>query len=116
MHVSKATIQISNQKYTGNPVVITEQGQFVTGKVYIKIGKMKKTLVLGEDIEVVPESYAKNVNKGTAKVTFWGINEFGGTKTVSYKIGSRSISECWMGIYTRVTNLLYIGISCLCLQ
>lgn len=102
--ISKAVIQINNQAYTGNPVLITDQSQFKTGKVYIKIGKTTEVLTLGEDIEVVSDSYVKNINKGTAKVTFRGINEFGGTKTVSYKIGARSIGDFWKGIYTKVTN------------
>ncbi len=102
--ISKATIQISNQPYTGNPVRITEQGQFKEGKVYVKIGKEKRALILGQDIEVVPDSYVRNINKGTAKVTFRGINGFGGTKTVSYKIGVRSIADFWKGIFNRITK------------
>ena len=104
--ISKATIQISNQEYTGNPVLITKQSQFKTGRIYIKIDQTtKRVLTLGEDIEVVPGSYVKNVKKGTAKVTFRGINEFGGTKTVSYRIGSRSISDFWKGVYAKLEDL-----------
>ena len=102
--ISKATIQISSQTYTGEPVLITKQSQFSTGKVFIKLGGVKKELVLGEDIEVVPGSYIRNVNKGTAKVTFRGINDFGGTKTVSYKIGTRSITDVWQGIYAKMAG------------
>ncbi len=103
--ISRAVIQINNQAYTGRPVKITGQEQFKEGKVYIKIGKTSRVLTLGEDIEVVPDSYVKNINKGTAKVTFRGINEFGGTKTVSYKIGVRSIGDFWKGIVDKVTGL-----------
>ena len=103
--ISKATIQIQDQDYTGNPVLITEQSQFKMGKVYIKIGKETKELILGEDIQVVPGSYVKHVDKGTAKVTFRGINDFGGTKTVSYKIGARSIEEFWKGIQARMARM-----------
>ena len=56
-------------------------------------------------MEVVPGSYVKNVNKGTAKVTFRGINDFGGTKTVSFQIGKRSIEEFWQGIYAQMMEL-----------
>ena len=100
--ISKATIQICNQPYTGGPVTITEQAQFKEGKVYVKIGKEKRVLNLGQDIEVVSDSYLRNVNKGTAKVTFRGINDFGGTKTVTYKIGVRSITDFWQGIFNRI--------------
>lgn len=103
--ISKATIQIDNQDYTGKPILITEQSQFKEGKVFIKIGKEKKELILGEDIEVVPNSYVKNVNKGTAKVTFRGINDFGGTKTVTFKIGTRSINDFWHGIFAKLSEL-----------
>jgi secreted trypsin-like serine protease len=99
--ISKATIQIANQDYTGDPVTITEQSQFKEGKVYIKIGKDTQVLTLGKDIEVKPGSYVKNVNRGTAKVTFRGIGDFGGTKTVSFKIGARSLSDFWKGIFSK---------------
>ena len=67
---------------------------------YITVNKQKEYLVLGKDFEVVPGSYVKNINKGTAKVTFRGINEYGGSKTVSFKIGQRSIQEYWNGIFS----------------
>lgn len=89
--ISKATIEIQNQEYTGKKVLITEQDQFKANRVFIKIGTETKELILGKDIQVVPDSYEKNIEKGTAKVTFEGINEFGGTKTVSFKIGARPI-------------------------
>lgn len=103
-NISKATIRISNQSYTGSPVLINEQGQFEPGKVFIKIGNEKRELILGEDIEVVPDSYGKNVDRGTAKVTFRGINNFGGSKTVSFQIGTRSIDEIWKGIRVKVAQ------------
>lgn len=103
-NIDSATIQINNQPYTGEPVYITKQNQFKEGKVYIKINGKNKELILGEDMEVVPGSYVKNINKGTAKVTFRGINDFGGTKTVYYRIGSRPIENFFKGIYTKITG------------
>ncbi len=103
--ISKATIRIAPQEYTGEAVEITRQDQFVPNKVFIKTAEGNKELVLGRDIEVVEGSYVKNVNKGTAKVTFRGIGEYGGIKTVSYKIGSRSIMDVWAGIYSRMAEL-----------
>lgn len=103
--ISKATIRIAPQEYTGEAVEITRQDQFVPNKVFIKTAEGNKELVLGRDIEVVEGSYMKNVNKGTAKVTFRGIGEYGGIKTVSYKIGSRSIMDVWAGIYSRMAEL-----------
>ncbi len=104
--ISKATIKISNQEYTGQPVEITDQSQFMEGKVYLKVGSEKKVLTLGEDIEVMPDSYIKNINIGTAKVTFRGINEFGGEKTVGYKIGTRSIADFWKGVFNKLSELM----------
>ena len=63
--------------------------------MFIKRGKEKQVLTLGKDFEIVPGSYVKNINKGTAKVTFRGINGYGGTKTVSFKIAERSIADFW---------------------
>ena len=101
--ISKAVFKIANQEYTGSEILITDMSQF-TGtddarNAYITVNKQKEYLVLGEDFEVVPGSYVKNINKGTAKVTFQGIGEYGGTKTVSFKIGQRSIQEYWKGIF-----------------
>ena len=98
--ISKATLKIKPQEYNkGEAVTITSQDMF--DRAYI--GKNKTPLKLSTDggatgdFMVVPGSYAKNVNKGTAKVTFMGINGCTGTKTVSYKIGVRSIKGRWFG-------------------
>ena len=98
--ISKATIKINNQPYNkGKSISITDQSMF--SQAYI--GKNKSPLILstdgGEtgDFMVVPGSYSKNTNKGTAKVTFMGINGYTGTKTVSFSIGSRSLKDIWFG-------------------
>ncbi len=101
--ISKATFKIANQEYTGSEIHITDMSQFTETNglknAYITVNKQKEYLVLGEDFEVVPGSYVKNINKGTAKVTFRGINGYGGTKTVSFKIGQRSIQDYWNDIF-----------------
>ena len=100
--ISKAVFKIANQEYTGSEILITDMSQFTETNglknAYITVNKQKEYLVLGEHFEVVPGSYIKNINKGTAKVTFRGINEYGGTKTVSFKIGQRSIIDYWQGV------------------
>ena len=96
--ISKLTFKISNQEYTGSPVTIDE-GDITS----IKLGKKEQELVLGTDYEIV--SYSNNLNKGTAKVTFQGIGKYGGTKTVSFKIGQRSIVNYWNGIRSFFQNL-----------
>ncbi|MDO4193970.1 MAG: hypothetical protein Q4D24_11750 [Erysipelotrichaceae bacterium] len=101
--ISKATFKIANQEYTCDEIEITDMSQFTetngSKNAYITVNKQKEYLVLGEHFEVVPGSYVKNINKGTAKVTFKGINGYGGTKTVSFKIGQRNIQEYWKGIF-----------------
>ena len=96
--ISKLTFKIANQEYTGSPVTIDE-GDITS----IKLGKKVQELVFGTDYII--ESYSNNVNKGTAKVTFRGIGEYGGTRTVSFKIGQRSIVDYWNGIRKLFGNL-----------
>ena len=43
--------------------------------------------------------------KGTAKVTFRGKGDYGGEKTVSFKIGQRSIVDYWQGVKNFFSNL-----------
>lgn len=99
--IGKATIKIKDQKYDkGNPVMITSQEQIAQAYV----GKSKTPLTISTDggstgdYMAVPGSYVKNLNKGTAKVTFMGINGKTGTKTVSFKIGPRSLADCWRNV------------------
>ncbi|MBR2762047.1 MAG: hypothetical protein IKD66_12875 [Solobacterium sp.] len=35
------------------------------------------------------------MNKGTAKVTFIGMGDFTGTKTVSFKVNQRNVASNW---------------------
>ena len=99
--ISKAKIQLHPKQYTGKAVTITSNEDFKTRT--LKVGRENITLYLtdgtGENekqnIEVVKGSYINNVKKGTAKVTFRGINGYNGIKTVTFKIGQQSITD-WM--------------------
>ncbi|MGN1314887.1 MAG: hypothetical protein ACI4VG_07750, partial [Lachnospiraceae bacterium] len=100
--ISKATIKVKDQEYTGKEVLIVQKD---LATALLKNGKEIKNLYLenvGEsqkqNIQVV--SYEKNINKGTAKVTFEGIGEYGGTKTVTFKIGQRSITQWFNDMYS----------------
>ena len=115
--ISKATIKIVPQEYTGSPVLIDNNSQLQTA--ILKVDK-NKTLTLhlnpeeGDNpdttgyIEVI--DYQKNLNKGTAKVTFKGTGQLGGEKTVTFKINQRSIIKHWltekMDILSDLENLL----------
>lgn len=102
--ISKATIKLKDKDYTGAAVEITSQDDFVEGKVFLTIEKgNKKVLELGKDIEVVEGSYEKNIAKGTARVTFRGMEgtDFGGTRTVTFKIKPATIDSRW---WTKLTS------------
>ena len=92
--ISKATFAIEDQVYSGKAITITDQGQF-------KMSVINKTeaLVLGRDFEIVEGSYLNNVNKGTAKVTIHGIGDYGGYRTVSFKIVTRDAGAWWQRFF-----------------
>ena len=56
---------------------------------------INKTEELQFGTDFVVESYSNNFNKGSAKVTFRGIGDYGGSKTVSFKIIARDASAWW---------------------
>ncbi|MBR5579516.1 MAG: hypothetical protein IKW28_11045 [Lachnospiraceae bacterium] len=91
--ISKFTFKIKDQAYTGDGILLDETSDFTT----IQYKKQNIGLVLEEGteqtLEVVPGSYVKNINKGTAKVTLRGKGAYGGTKTVSFKIVERTIKD-----------------------
>lgn len=80
--ISKASISIKDQVYTGKPVEITKDDI-----LKIRIGS---TDLLKSDFEI--ESYSNNINKGTAKVVIKGAGNYGGRKTVSFKIVAKSMN------------------------
>ena len=61
-------------------------------------------LELGKDFIIL--SYKNNVNKGTASALLRGIGEYGGVKTVSFKIGQRSIVDYWNGVKSFFSKLM----------
>ena len=88
--ISKATFKIANKDYTGSEVELTAE-DITTAE--IKINKVVTKLELDTDYEIV--GYEKNINKGTAKVTFKGKGEFGGEKTVTFEINQRDADKNW---------------------
>ncbi len=79
--IKKATIL--NKVYTGEEIELTSS-DFIS--VLYGSGSDERSLEYGSDYEIVPGSYVDNIKTGTAKVTIRGINSFGGTRTVSFKI------------------------------
>ena len=76
--ISKAKVTIPVQTYTGDEIILQKD------KIKVTIGKeeLKPT-----DYEIT--GYQNNTKKGTAKVTLKGVGNYGGTKTVSFKINSK---------------------------
>ena len=84
---NKARVTIRQQIYTGKEII---PGQ---NDITVKIGS--ETLEYGKDYEIVPESLRNNVKKGTASVTIRGKGNYGGSKTVKFKIASKKLSWFW---------------------
>lgn len=79
--ISKASVRVYNQYYTGDEIR--------PDKSQIEI-KLNGIILSAEDYEIV--SYADNVNKGTAKLTINGVGDYGGTKTVNFRIDARTMN------------------------
>lgn len=91
--ISKATIKIVPQEYTGKAIILDKGDITAT----IKDASNKTVPIeLGTHFKV--HHYENNVNKGTAKAVLVGIpeNGMGGTKTVSFKINQRSLETNWL--------------------
>lgn len=81
--ISKAVVAgIENQKYTGSEWTLD------LSKVTLTV----KDKVLNPETDYTV-SYKKNINKGTATVTFKGIGNYEGTRTKTFKIGAYSIAN-----------------------
>lgn len=80
-NIAKANAKVAAQTYTGKAIEPTKDD------ITVKIGNvtLEKT-----DYEIV--GYSNNVKKGTAKVTIRGIGNYGGEKTVTFKINSKSMN------------------------
>jgi len=84
--LAKAKVKVNAKKYYDNGNSVTLSKSDLT----VKIGKVT---VPSDAYELVEGSYINNDKKGTAKVTIRGIGQYGGTKTVSYKIYAQKWNE-----------------------
>ena len=83
--IAKATIKINN----GNPYIYTGNA-IEPNKNDIDIRFNGGSPLKENDYEII--SYTNNIKKGTAKLTIHGLGEYGGTKTVTYKIIAQPMS------------------------
>ena len=79
--IGKATVSVKAQTYDGRKVEPTKND------ITVKIGK---TVLAKTDYEIA--GYMNNAAAGTGKVTIRGIGNYGGTKTVNFKINAKSIN------------------------
>lgn len=80
--VSKASVKIPNQIYTGKEITLDEKDIQV---------RISNKLLTTDEFEIVPNSYVNNINKGTASVMIRGKGNYGGTKVVKFKIVPKGI-------------------------
>lgn len=78
--ISKATIKVATQYYTGRPVELSKSDISIV---------LNKTTLSKTDYEIV--GYTKNTDKGTARVTIRGLGNYGGQKTVDFRIVTKSM-------------------------
>ncbi len=78
--ISKASVSIPVKYYTGRPVYLSKADITV---------KLNKQILSSSDYDIV--GYTGNTYKGTAKVTLRGKGNYGGYKTVSFKIVQKSL-------------------------
>lgn len=78
--IAKAKVTVPQQTYTGKPIELTEK------EITVLMGGMS---VSPEEYKII--GYTNNVNKGTAKLTIQGQGNYGGTKTVTFKIKGKSL-------------------------
>ena len=72
---------MENQIYTGNAIEPGENDITVTFQ--------GRKLTYGTDYVIA--GYTNNVRKGNAKLTIRGIGQYGGTKTVTFRIKSKTV-------------------------
>lgn len=75
-NISKAKVTVKNKiYYNGDKVTLSKDD------LTVKVGKITLS---ADDYTII--GYSNNHKKGTAKVTIQGIGNYGGTKTISFKI------------------------------
>lgn len=83
-----AKVKVAAKSYQdGRPVTLAAEDLAVT------VNGVTEPLVLGKDYVIVEDSYINYRAKGNARVTLRGIGNYGGTKTVTYKINAKLFGQ-----------------------
>ena len=102
-NIAKAVFTVQDQEYTGRAIKLTA-GSFTKAVIN------STDLTYGVDYKVV--SYTNNIKKGTATAVLQGIGEYGGTKTVKFKIVQKEAEYYYLeyrSITLSGTNVSYLG-------
>ena len=83
---TKASIKVTPKEYTGGYVYLTGEDDLT-----VTVGATR--LTYGKDYEILEDSYVNNVRKGTASVKVRGLGDYGGTKTVKFKIQAKKMES-----------------------
>lgn len=84
--ISSASVSVPPQIYTGQPVTLEKNLLTV---------KVKGKRLDESQYEIVPGSYKNNVEKGTASVMIRGVDNYGGTKAVTFTIRAKGFLWWW---------------------
>ncbi|MBR5579405.1 MAG: hypothetical protein IKW28_10485, partial [Lachnospiraceae bacterium] len=87
---TKAKIKIKAKAYTGDSIILTKEDI-----ESVVVNKVDITKDFETSYEIVEGSYSNNVKKGTAKVTLKGLGNYGGNKTVTFKITTKNFVWFW---------------------
>ena len=87
---SKAKITIKPQVFTGDVICLDKEDI-----KEVKVNGTKITDQYGISYEIVEDSYKNNVKKGKATVTLKGKGNYGGNKTVTFRISAKNFVWFW---------------------
>lgn len=87
--IAKAKVTIPAQTYTGKAITLDKTNE---EQLLVKVSGKK---VEPDQFEIVAGSYKNNVKKGTASMTIRGVDNYGGTKTVTFRIKAKGFLWWW---------------------
>ncbi len=90
--IAKAVVLASAKEYTGSAVTL------LPSEINVRVDRIR----LGDgDFVILPETYKKNIKKGTASVCIQGLGNYGGQKVITFKILPKTI-VWWWNLITQV--------------